>query len=248
MSDTGPLIVSATTGTAFRETGKAAHLRRWLREVRPDLSADASRQVSHYARQFVDLFGAEAPALVAGPAERIRERLDAVDLSQHGLGRHAYRHLLRAGRALHAAAHDLDTERTRWIMDQHTPPQRRQGQAGPGVRDRRPDEPATETRVPPRRPDRTTRLSDDVRAVLTAVRQQVTAQQQLDACADVRRATRAVLSSLSPTARVQLAARLPDATRVPIADRPDPQAPSLTDLADQTIVAFITRQQAFHNA
>ena len=241
-SYTGPLTLTATTGDAFRASREAAHMRRWLREVRGDMSAEACRQVVHYARALIDIFGDETPALVASAPAEFQARLDAVDLERRGYPAQAYRYLLRAGRALHAAVHDLDTEQARALMDQRTR-RRTRARAGAARNTEAALPVGDDGQVPSPAAATTEALAADVQALLTAVEQELTAQRELDGALDARRATRAVLAGLSPAARLTVAARLPGAAaEVPVDVQTN--TPTLTDLADEAIVAAMARRYA----
>ena len=64
MSDVGNLNLTSTSALAFRQNDEAAHLRRWLREQRPEMTTDAIRQVAHYAGKLLDRLGADAAQIV----------------------------------------------------------------------------------------------------------------------------------------------------------------------------------------
>lgn len=256
MSNVANLTLVSTNAEAFRASGEAAHLERWLREVRHDMSREACRQVVSHARRFLDIFGDAAPSLVAGPPERIRARLDAIDLHQHGLARHRYRALLRAGMAMYAAVYDLDASEARSVMDRRTPQCRPESQ-----RNHQENAPAPygdlldhaavpETPTADRASADTTvpvdpaRLPRAVRPVIEAVNNTLTAQIALDDAIDVTDATRCVVRRLSPAARVRIASALPEAAQVPVTLSTASTAPTLARLAEDVIVTVITERYA----
>ena len=255
MSQNGPIILTSTSSAAFRETGENVDFRRWLQEVRSDMTQEARRQVMHYARKFLDLLGTEAAPLVEGPPVQIRHRLSGIDLPRHGIAPTCQRHLLRAGAALHAAVHDLDPDRARQVMDRRTP--QRPGTRAcqpvldddilpPGdwlddVADARGETPAAhmaETCVPPEN------LSEVVRPVVEAVNHALTAQLQLDDAVDVRAATRGALAPLSAHACLRIAAELPHAADCPVILPVNRSAPTPAEIATEAIVAVVEHRHA----
>ena len=256
MSQTGPLTLTSTDSTAFRETGENVDFRRWLQEVRWDMTPEARRQVVHYARKLLDLLGAETAPLVHGPPAQIRYRLSGIDLRAHGIAPVCYRHLLRAGAALHAASHDLDTDRARHVMDRRTPqrpgPRARQrarhdvrpaddlldGMAGARARANAPRTVETPVPVDPEN------LSEVVRPVVESVNHALTAQLRLDDTLDVRAATRAVLAPLSARACLRIASELPHAADLPVMLPANRSARTPAELATEAIAAVVEHRHA----
>jgi hypothetical protein len=254
MSETGNLTLASTNADQFKASGEMAHLRRWLAEVRDDMTTSACRQVGHYAREFIRLFGAETPHLVEGPTEHLEARLDAVDLPRHGYASEKHRHLLRAGKALHAAVHDLDADTTRNLMDRRTP-QRRPSSGGMraghaplpsgDLLDALPTDlpgSAAATKTAETAPDDD--VPSDVRPVVEAVAYLVTARMTLDDALDIRIATKAVLATLDPATRVHVALRLPGAARLPVVIRQATPALDLAHLAEEVIVSLMEQRYA----
>jgi hypothetical protein len=257
MSTVGPLNLTSTNAAAFQASGENTHLRRWLQEVRDDMTGEACRQVTYYARRLLDILGAETAPLVQEPPHQIRARLSHVDLPAHGLSEESRRHLLRAGAALHAALYDLDADNARRVMDRRQPQRRpstggRRG-VGPdslpsgdlleGIADARVEAPARETAtasVPVDPQD----LSEPVRSLVEAVNHALTAQLQLDDRVDVREATRAALAPLSAHAVLQVAAELPHTAGLPVAVPDGKRAPTPADLAAEAIVAVVEQRYA----
>ncbi|MBK1671417.1 hypothetical protein CKO28_25790 [Rhodovibrio sodomensis] len=257
MSNVGPLNVTSNNAAEFRATGENAHVRRWLSEVRSDMTSDACRQVTFYARKLLDILGAETGALVQGPPLQIQARLSHVDLPAHGLSEESRRHLLRAGAALHAAIYDLDTENARRVMDRRTP-QRRPSTGGrrpvgddplpsgdllAGIADGRVDAPAQQAATAPVPVD-PRNLSESVRPLVEAVNHAVTAQLRLDDDVDVRAVTRAALTPLSARACLQVAVELPHAAALPVPIPAGRAAPTPAEVAAQAIVAVVEQRFA----
>lgn len=242
MSETGNLVIASTSRTAFRASGEAAQMRLWLREARWDMSSDACRQVVHYAGTFIEVFGTEAPALIKQPPERIRARLDDATEAADGVHHNLHRHLLRAGKAMHAAVYDLDRETTRMLMDRRTPRAEPAKYARQTAERQTNDIPAaTSDRADPVTPSP---LPETVQPVIEAVNYQLTAQLQLDDTVDVRAAAQSVLGTLSPAARVQIAAVLPDAAQLPVEISPEASASTVVDLAEEAIIALLEQRYA----
>ena len=127
MSDVGNLNLTSTSALAFRQNDEAAHLRRWLREQRPEMTTDAIRQVAHYAGKLLDRLGADAAQIVTASPDNLPDRISAFDACGGDLRCDTARHLERAGAALHAAVHDLDAETTRQLVNHPTRPLARSG-------------------------------------------------------------------------------------------------------------------------
>jgi hypothetical protein len=267
MSQTGHLTLTSTNPDQFRASGEDRHLRRWLGEARPDMTGEARRQVGHYARKLLGLLGQEVPALVRGAPEGIRARIDALDLAACGLPGYTRRHLLRAGMALHCAVHDRDGDTARRLMDRRKPQLKR----GRPAAAQAPDRPASEQQAVEQqavddlveralarasdddspaetagagRAPALARLPEHVRAVVEAANHQITAQVSLDEPVDVRGAVRAVLSTLSPEARVRVAVDLPYAADLPVVVPSGAAAPTLGGLAVEAAAAAIEHYYA----
>ena len=248
------LPLTSTNAREFRANGQAANFRYWLRQRRPDMSWEAVRQVAHYAAKLIDILGADAPRILTEAPHELNDCIAAYAAYRGMRRRSLARQLERAGLALHAAIHDLDAEATRRCMDRRTT-RRGRGRQLNYAYDR--PQPAADlfqakTTEATRRAeivDGTAanpkmKLPVEVRSVLEAVNHQVTAQVHLDDRLDVRTVARSVLANLSPEARVRVAAGLPHAARLPVTTGRPKAANTLSELAEEAIVALLEQRYA----
>ncbi|MBK1670806.1 hypothetical protein CKO28_22575 [Rhodovibrio sodomensis] len=249
----GNLTLSSSTEAGFRASGEESRFARWLAEVRPDLSRDARRQIRHYVRLLIRLYGAETPDLVAAAPAQIEERIQAADLTACGLSPEKRRHLLRAARALHAAVYSRGPSATRRLMDRRAP-RRAHGHAR--SRSQTADQPIDDLVARMPHPAQTAKAPTGesgaasqppaVRHLVEALNHQITVQGAIDDTLDVRKAARAVIAPLSPVARLRLIAAMPEVARLPVCLRRNTTAPSPADVAVEALVALLESEADVH--
>lgn len=249
MAANGHPALASTTEAGFKASGEEQAFSRWLARARPDLSKESRRQIRFYARQLIQIFGAQTPELVAESPARLAQRIHDLDLAACGLTPDKRRHLLRAARALHAARRGLDTTATRRLMDCRTrrKPARRRGSPtartdAAAVDDlvaRMPE--AGQQRGPAAAPEPTgSRRSPAVSHLVEALNHQLTVQGWVDDSLDVRQAARAVVSPLSPAAQLRLIAAVPGAHRLPVVTGRSAHSPA--DVAEEALVFMLANQ------